>query len=438
MRVLTEHKNTPTVGDATGEPTRSPQPLLARGLWLATVTFTLIVFFVSLPLYLAQMQTPCAGTACSYQQLTAGQANTLATIGLSLRGYSFLIVALMMLASAVCLGVSAVIIWRRSNDWMAVLVALMLVTLGPIIGTATLITSDAVLQVANECVTYLDLALFLVVFSLFPSGRFVPGWLRWPLGALLILEIPLTFLPSTAIMPNVSVSQPGWLVTLVGFAMVALAQFYRYRRVSSAVQRQQTKVVVVGLAVPISVLVVISVLPPLEPSLTNHSPVFLLVVNSAGILLSLFVPLAFGFAILRYRLWDIDAIINKALVYGSLTALLAGVYAALVIGLQALAGITTGHFAEQPVALVISTLATVALIQPLRRRLQRVIDQRFYRRKYNAEKMLAAFTAALRSEVDLNDLSRDLLAMVQETMEPAHISLWLSRRPLHNAEEARR
>ncbi len=146
------------------------------------------------------------------------------------------------------------------------------------------------------------------------------------------------------------------------------------------------------------------------------------------------VPLSFGFAILRYRLWDIDAIINKTLVYGSLTALLAGVYAALVVGLGSLAALTTGPVKNEPVVLVVATLATMALVQPMRRRIQGVIDRRFYRRKYDAEMTLAAFSVALRNEVDLNDLRIDLLAMVQETMEPAHVSLWLIRRPLHMAE----
>jgi hypothetical protein len=171
----------------------------------------------------------------------------------------------------------------------------------------------------------------------------------------------------------------------------------------------------------------------LFPALSGQGSLISLAANWSSLAL-ICVPLSFGFAIFHYRLWDIDAIINKALVYGSLTVLLAGVYAALVIGLQSLAGIITVHFADQPVALVISTLATVALVQPVRRRLQALIDRRFYRRKYDAEKTLAAFSAALRNKVDLNDLRTDLLAMVQETMEPAHVSLWLIRRPLHAGE----
>jgi hypothetical protein len=257
--------------------------------------------------------------------------------------------------------------------------------------------------------------------------------MRWLIVVFLAAEVPLTFFPTTGLMPSTAVSQPSWLVTLVGLAGVALAQLYRYRSVSTPLQRQQTKWVVLGLAAPIAALVVGSMLALLFPALSGQGSLISLAANWSSLAL-ICVPLSFGFAIFHYRLWDIDAIINKALVYGSLTVLLAGVYAALVIGLQSLAGITTVHFADQPVALVISTLATVALVQPVRRRLQALIDRRFYRRKYDAEKTLAAFSAALRNKVDLNDLRTDLLAMVQETMEPAHVSLWLIRRPLHAGE----
>jgi hypothetical protein len=138
----------------------------------------------------------------------------------------------------------------------------------------------------------------------------------------------------------------------------------------------------------------------------------------------LLLPLSFGVAILRNRLWDIDAIINRTLVYGSLTVLLAALYAGLVIGLGSLVGLLTGQ-SSQPVVIVVATLAIAGLFQPLRHRIQAVIDRRFYRRKYDAEKTLAAFSATLRNEVDLGQLCERLLAVVQETMQPAHISLWL-------------
>jgi hypothetical protein len=139
--------------------------------------------------------------------------------------------------------------------------------------------------------------------------------------------------------------------------------------------------------------------------------------------LLLFIPISIAFAILRSRLYDIDTLINKALVYGSLTGLLAVVYAALIFGLQALARGLTNQGSN--VAIVISTLAIAALFQPLRRRLQNLIDRRFYRRKYDAVRTLEAFSATLRNEVDLATLSEHLVAVVQETMQPTHVSLWL-------------
>jgi hypothetical protein len=146
----------------------------------------------------------------------------------------------------------------------------------------------------------------------------------------------------------------------------------------------------------------------------------------------LFIPLSFGFAILRSRLWDIDAIINKALVYGLLTGILGALYAGLIIGLEDLAGLFGGTAAQNPAVLVISTLAVAALFLPVRQRMQAIIDRRFYRRKYDAEKTLAAFSATLRNEVDLEQIRAQLLAVVQETTQPTHVSLWLrqpERRP---------
>src|SRR5689334_6879558 len=139
---------------------------------------------------------------------------------------------------------------------------------------------------------------------------------------------------------------------------------------------------------------------------------------------SLAIPICVTIAILRYRLWDIDVIINKALVYGSLTVLLTALYAGLIIGLETLAQIIARQKGNEPVALVISTLAIAALFQPARKRIQLVIDRRFYRRKYNADKTLANFGAMVRNEVDLKRLCEQLIAVVDETMQSTHISLW--------------
>jgi hypothetical protein len=130
-------------------------------------------------------------------------------------------------------------------------------------------------------------------------------------------------------------------------------------------------------------------------------------------------------------LWDIDILINRTWVYGTLTVSLALVYVGLVIGLQALIRLFTGQVSQSPVIIVASTLAIYALFQPLRQRIQAIIDRRFYRRKYDAAKTVEAFSATLRSEVDLGQLRVHLLDVVEETMQPTFVSLWV-RPPEHD------
>ncbi len=137
------------------------------------------------------------------------------------------------------------------------------------------------------------------------------------------------------------------------------------------------------------------------------------------------VPVAVGIAILRYRLYEIDVLINRTLVYGSLTATLAMVYFGGVAAAQAIFRALTGQQEQPQLAIVVSTLVIAALFNPLRRRIQSFIDRRFYRRKYDAAKTLEAFSAKLREETDLDRLGDELVGAVRETMQPAHVSLWL-------------
>jgi hypothetical protein len=138
-----------------------------------------------------------------------------------------------------------------------------------------------------------------------------------------------------------------------------------------------------------------------------------------------FVPLSLTLAIMRYRLWDIDLIIRRTLVYGLLTALLALVYFGTVVGLQGLLSVVTGQ-QHSELATVFSTLAIAALFVPLRNRLQAFVDQRFYRRKYDAARVLAQFGVSLRHDVNLDQLTEGLLAVVDKTMQPSHAALWLA------------
>jgi hypothetical protein len=139
-------------------------------------------------------------------------------------------------------------------------------------------------------------------------------------------------------------------------------------------------------------------------------------------------PVAIGIAVLRYRLYEIDIIINRTLVYSSLTVLLVAVYFAGVSTAQALFRALTGQEQQPQLAIVVSTLAIAAMFNPLRRRIQAFIDKRFYRKKYDAAKTLEDFSARLRDETDLETLGAELEGVVMETMQPAHVSLWLRPR----------
>jgi hypothetical protein len=153
------------------------------------------------------------------------------------------------------------------------------------------------------------------------------------------------------------------------------------------------------------------------------TPLWLGLLQQAALVSFTAVPIAVGFAVLKYRLYEIDLLINRTLVYSALTATLVGVYVGSIVVLQGLLRALTGQ--ESQLAIVASTLAVAALFNPLRRRIQGFIDRRFYRSKYDARKTLETFSAKLREETDLEALSNDLTSVVHETMQPAHISLWL-------------
>jgi hypothetical protein len=222
------------------------------------------------------------------------------------------------------------------------------------------------------------------------------------------------------------------LVVFVTWGSTLGIQVYRYVRIYDAVQRQQVKWFMFALFAGLSLVVVGNgVLGGLVAPLNAPDSWFQLLNGTFTAFFWVSIPLAIGVAIFRYHLWDIDILINRTLVYGTLTALLALVYFGLVIGLQALVRLFTGQVSQSPIIIVASTLAIAALFQPLRKRIHAIIDRRFYRRKYDAAKTVAAFSATLRQEVDLEQLREQLLAVVQETMQPSHVSLWL-RPPEHD------
>ena len=258
-------------------------------------------------------------------------------------------------------------------------------------------------------------------FIIFPTGRFTPRWTLAVFGFVFVVQL-LSSLPVTA--PFV----PGIVVVGLTYPPIIGIQAYRYVRVYNVVQRQQIKWFVFGVSVSLFLISIEGVLSAVAP----NSPWYQLFNGPYWLLVWTVLLLSMSIPILRYRLWDIDVVINRTLVYGSLTVLLVGLYVGLILTLQALIHAVTGNLSQSPLVIVGSTLVIAVLIQPLRRRLQAMIDRRFYRRKYNAARVVAAFSASLRTEVDVDTLREHLEAVVQETMQPTHISLWV-RQPSWSA-----
>jgi hypothetical protein len=205
------------------------------------------------------------------------------------------------------------------------------------------------------------------------------------------------------------------------------SQIYRYRRVSSPEQRRQTKWVVFGTTLGVAGTSFFKL--PLDLSLVGGDTPLVLLALEIGFTLSfLLVPFSIGVAMVRSRLFDVDVLINRTLVYAILSATLAAVYFGGIVLLQRVFVVLTGQEKLPQLAIVASTLAIAALFDPLRRSIQSFIDRRFYRKKYDARKTLEGFSAKLRDETDLDALSEDLVAALRETVQPTHVSLWLRPR----------
>ena len=352
--------------------------------------------------------------------------------------YATYVVAVNVLSVVGWSAVGVLIFLRRSEDRMAFLVSLFLV----VFGSATLVELTEVLAAAHpalwlpiEGLRLFGEVLVALFFYTFPTGTFVPRWTRWLTLAYVATRVPVYFFPSSPINPDNWPNLPSFASFMVFIVSFLAAQFYRYRYVSGPAERRQTKWVVFGtLAAGTGFLITVgSFFFTASEGIMQVSYVTL--AQEAGIsLFMLLIPLSIGVAVLRSRLFDIDVIINRTLVYGSLTVTLALVYVGGVVSLQYVLGALTGQ--GSTLAVVASTLAISALFNPLRRRVQAFVDRRFYRRKYDATKTLESFGSRLREETDLDALSNDVVGVVSTTMQPAHVSLWLRPDPEPKARSA--
>ncbi len=399
-------------------------------LTLSVVSVGLIV--ASIPSEVAHLHLLCTGTAAACNgsgQLTPGAVRRLQELGLSIDFYATYTIVIVNIFALGYWLVAAFLFWRKSDDHLALLAA---VTLGtfPIVFTPGVHTLPWPWWFLAHVIIFLGYLFFFLFFYVFPSGHFVPRWTRWVFVFTLIYWGLVYLFPVPSLNPFYRFQVLNDLILPV-IGGIIIVQIYRYRRVSSPAQRQQTKWVVYGASMAAGGYLVLFTLSLLLPSLFPTGSLVSLIELAALYGLALLIPFSIGFAILRSRLWDIDILINRTLVYGTLTGILALVYVGCIIAFQAL---LRGLFHQtSDVAIVVSTLVIAALSLSLRKHIQAIIDRRFYRRKYDAARTLAAFSATLRHEVDLDQLREDLLAVVQETMQPTFVSLWL-RQPEQSGE----
>ena len=403
---------------------RQPWLNIARVLWIVFSAAALIALIVGAVLAWGAPLPACtaSGAACGPWSVSREDLALAQQAGLPVQAMAMIPLATAVVTKLIFFLVGVFIFWRRSEDWIALLLSLMLTlfalegvdNLGPWMPVVTVLYAVAAL-------------IFVLLPFVFPSGRFVPRWTQWVFWPLAIASMLATGLPQLGLPIDDRIYAIA-LITPFGawFVVAVYAVIYRYTRISSLTERQQTKWVMAGflgtflLFVPFILVTIF--FPPSQPSLERVMFMYL-VYLPLYVFAYLCLPGGIAFAILRYRLYDIDVIIRRTLVYTTVTGLLALVYFGSIITLQAVFQSVTGE--RSAFVIVLSTLLIAALFTPLRRRIQAVIDRRFFRKKYDAQQVLARFAITARDETDMNALSVELMNVVKETMAPTSMSIWL-------------
>lgn len=335
--------------------------------------------------------------------------------------------ALVMLVYLFCGGLLFAI---RPHDWRALLCAAGFPAFAIHMAPTVLpwMSLNPLNNLVGDLLKATGIGMGLLFLFLFPTGRFIPGLTRWAFGAALVgfllwLIFPASLFdfgdPYRMSLGSALFLSAWWLTGVI-------ALVYRYRFHLSTLERQQVKLVTLGMSLLACVYFILIALREflLLQGTEPARSAFELFAPQVNFLLSISSPSLITLSILRYRLWDFDLVVRRTLVYSAVTLVLALVYFLAVTALQSLFVSLSDQ--QSPLSIVLSTLAIAALFNPLRLRVQEFIDRRFYRQKYNAEQTLTRFAALARKEVGIDQLSTALLTVVKEVLQPVHNSLWLN------------
>jgi hypothetical protein len=403
------------------------QPLL-RLFWVLIAVVLFALYFWGLGSNYNELVKLCETDNCPVMTIAPEELQILADHGLSLRFFAIYYLVLEGSLIVFFSILAGLIFWRRANTWVGLLVSLAFLFTALVFFAEelrSLARAYPHLQLLVDFLTSISVVLLLMLFYIFPDGRFAPRWMRW-FAAAVLLAVVLDPLLNRGGTRAASTTMFVIFVFAVAAPMGLISQIYRFRKVSNSAQQQQTKWVLFGFLCMFAGMLpwmIFGEIAPLAPGVPRL--IFYLSLIPQYILIAMF-PIAVAIAIMRYRLWDINLVIRRTLQYTLLTSLLASTYLGGVLILQGILGPLTGSV-NSPLITVITTLGIAALFNPLRLRIQDFIDRRFYRKKYDAQKALQRFAAAARDEVELDKLTAALLNVVEETMQPEQASLWLKQ-----------
>lgn len=395
---------------------------VARTGWWIFTGLSIFLFLAAIPLYFDALNEVCRESPCLAMQLTMGRAIVLKLSGISFQLYSRLIIVIQILVFLINLGIGVFIFSRKSTNWLAILVSLMLITSIQADLYRSFLVGYPALRAPTMLLGIVNSALLIVFFYIFPTGSFRP---RWTAG---LAGLWLVFLIGSSTFPILTMVSPGkptllyglYVTLLIGSSLAVL--IYRYNKVLSPIQRQQAKWVVFGLAITWGGEVILQLLRVSLPIFETNA-VLLIFWSVLALGWTIILPVSILIAVLSAALLDIDVLIRRTLAYTILTITLLLVYFGSILILQKIFELATGQ--RSPLVSIISTLAIAAIATPLRRRIQHSLDRVFSRNAYNARQSVQAFNASVREDVDLLEITTQLAGTVQATLQPEFMSLWL-------------
>jgi signal transduction histidine kinase len=408
----------------------SSQPLwltLAHSFQILVICLTVGLFIVSIPINYEQRSIVCNAESCPPVQLTTASKQALDRIGVSVDSFVTMTIAFDIITAATYTICAIVIFVRKPNDILTIFVTIMLITFG--VATFTGGIRDFVfvfprLEWLFKTISLIGNCAILAFFFVFPNGRFIPRWTAFIFVVYALIQLPRYYFPDSPL--NLQTTNPFlYNLVFVGANLSGMAaQIYRYRRVANLIEKQQTKWVIYGLSIGVGGYMVLKILSFMVGDPDGSGLLITTALSIAAVLFMLLFPLSISIAVLRYRLWDINPIINRTLVYGALSTSTIAFYILVV-------GLLSNYFQHSSANFIISFIATgvVAIFfEPLRKRLQRAVNRLMYGERDDPSTVLMRLSQRLDSTLALDSVLPTIVETVAQTLRLPYAAITLNLR----------